>query len=416
VALDGAARAVEFRCGFTCEPLHKGCVCPMGRWRADLGGAQARVLELTLPKDAWSGGAGMREVIVRRAGTTDVAPTHLAEADLDGDGSHELLLAADTGEIVCLAADGRELWRRTLGGPVTALRCLDLGEAALAILAATREARLYRLSATGEVAWTVDFLPLAAENGDLPTAYSLSRWTGSDGKPEIVCGNYNACSFVTPDGSRMRYCRANGAFETMLLPDGLDLTGDGVEDQLAYNVWSSLSVIDGAQRKNVGYRGAPGGEGLRFDWYRRNAGEALLLIAAENGVGVTNAGAGEYLWRQDIAPLSGCGVGEFLGGEAGQVVVVTKRDGFLVAISESGEVIRRTPVGGPLDCMAVVRLPGGADVPVASTDSELIAFDTGLRRWEVVAQGPATRLVALAEPGTFAALRPTGAVDVFRLN
>ncbi|MBM3498209.1 MAG: hypothetical protein FJX74_06015 [Armatimonadetes bacterium] len=414
LTLDGVAREVEFACGFTYEPLHKGVVCPMGRWRAELGGAEAREVELTLPRDAWPGGAGMRELMARRAGTNDVAPTHLAEGDLDGDGPAELLLAADTGEVVCLSADGRERWRRTLGGPVTALECVDLGEATPALLATTREALLYRLTPEGEVAWIADFIGEAQENGDLPTGYSIGRWIDRDGQPEILCGNYNACSFVTPDGARVEYCRANGAFETMMLPDGLDLNDDGIEDQLLYNVWQSLSVIDGAQRKNVGSRSAPGGEGLLFEWWRRDPAEPLALIAAESGIGLMNAKTGEFRWRRNIPPLSGAAVGDF-GGELGRVAVVTKRDGFVLAFSEAGEMVRRVRVDGLLDCATVVTLPDGAQRLVASTDTELVFFDAELSNPVSTADGPAVRLAALSEPGTFAALRPTARVDVYRL-
>jgi len=414
IVLDDVAREVEFACGYTYEPLHKGVVCPMGRWRAELGGAEARLIEVVLPKEAWPGGAGMREVILRRAGTNEVAPTHAAEGDIDGDGAPELLLAADTGEIVCLASDGTERWRRTLGGPVTALECVDVGEAAPAILATTREALLYRLTAEGAVAWTADFIGEAQENGDLPTGYSIARWVDRDGKPEILCGNYNACSFVTPDGSRVEYCRAHGAFETMMLPDGLDLNDDGIEDQLLYNVWQSLSVIDGAQRKTVDYRVAPGGEGLLFRWWRKDSAEPLALIAAENGVGLMNAKTGEFRWRRNISPLSGAATGDF-SGEFGPVAVVAKRDGFLLVFSEAGEIVRRTRVEEMLDCAAAVRTADGTLRLVAATDSRIILFDADLGNPVEVAPGTATKLVALTEAGTFAALRPSGTVDVFRL-
>jgi len=415
ISLDGKAQPAEFACGFTYEPLHKGVVCPMGRWRANLAGAQAREVEVILPKDAWPGGAGIREVIVRRAGTNEVAPTHLCEADVDADGKPELLLAADTGEVVCVAADGKERWRRTLGGPITALECIDLGEGAPALLATTREARLYRLTPTGEVAWVADFILEANENGDLPTAYSISKWIDRDGKPEIVCGNYNACSFVTPDGSRVQYCRANGAFETMMLPEGIDLNGDGIDDQLLYNVWQSLSVIDGAQRKNVGYRSAPGGEGLLFTWWRKDPGEPLALIAAENGVGLMNAKTGEFRWRRNISPLSACATGDF-GGEIGRVAVVAKRDGFVLAFNEAGEIVRSTRVDGLLECATVASLADGSQRLVAATDSRIVLFDADLRDSVETAQGTATKLVALSPPGTFAALRPAASVDVLRLR
>lgn len=413
--LDGTPREVEFVPGFTYEPLHKGVVCPMGRWRVDLGGIQARHVQILLPKHAWPGGAGIREVIVRRAGTNEVTPTHAEEADIDGDADAELLLAADSGEVVCLSSSGTEEWRQTLGGPITALECLDFGEGRPAILAATREARLYRLTAGGGIAWVADFIHMTQENGDLPTAYSIGHWTDRNGRPEIVCGNYNACSFVTPDGAGVEYCRAAGAFETMLLPEAMDLNEDGVEDQLLYNVWHSISVIDGAQRKSLGYRSAPGGEGLCMEWWSRNPSEPLLLIAAESGVGLMNAKTGQYRWLREISPLSGCVIGDF-GRDIGRVGVVTKRDGFVLAFNEAGDIVRRTRIEEMIDCAAAVELPDGSLRLVMGTERGIIAFDRELRDPVLIAPGTARKLLASSRPGTLIVLRPTATVDVLGLR
>jgi hypothetical protein len=386
----------------------------MTRWRAALGNSEARQIELVLPKEAWAGGAGMRELIVRRTGTSDVTPVFARQADVNGDGSPELILAADTGEVCCLTAEGKELWRRSLPAPPTALECVNLGDGPPAVLAATREARLYRLTPAGEIAWMADFLPLAKENGDLPIAYSISSWVNRDGKREIVCGNYNAVSFITPDGSRLEYCRAGGAFETMLLPEALDLTGDGVPDQLAFNVWASLSVIDGAQRKTVGYRAAPQGEGLCFEWWDKNPEKPLLVVAAENGVGLMDARSGQYVWRKDISPLSGCVIGDF-GGDLGRAVVVAKRDGFVLAFSGAGELLRRTMVGEEIECACAVRAAEGVSRLVAATGERIVLFGPDLRRAVPLASGTATRLLPLQETGAFAALRPRVVAEGLRL-
>jgi hypothetical protein len=248
----------------------------------------------------------------------------------------------------------------------------------------------------------------------LPTAYSIGTWTDREGRLEIVCGNYNACSFVSTDGSRVEYCRAGGAFETMMLIDAIDLTGDGIEDQLLFNVWGSASIIDGAQRKSVGGRSVPRGAGLCFEWWREDADEPLLAVGAENGVGLLNARTGEYRWRHGLSPVSGCAIGDF-GGDLGRVVVVAKREGFILAFNESGDLVRRAQVDGMIESVAVVPGNGGRDRLVAATDEHIVLFDAELNASAPIADGTATQLLALQQTGTFAALRPRAAVDVLRL-
>jgi len=416
LVLDGTPRSVAFSSGYTCEPLHKGCVLAMGRWRARVGDASARDVEIGLPATEWPADSGFREVIVRRVGASGTAPTHACCADINGDGRDEVVVATDTGEVDCLRDDGTPVWRRYLMAPVTALECLDLGDGEPAVLVTTREANLHRFKANGDEAWEVSFLSLANENSDLPTAYSIGQWLRPDGEPEIVCGNYNACSLVRRDGSDMSYCRAAGAFETMLLPRGVDLNGDGVQDQLLYNVWQSGTVVDGASRKATAYRSLPGGDGLYLGPMPGDPDPHRVLVAAENGVGLMDAATGQYVWRRDVAPLTGCVVGRFPAVAEGLLVVVTKRDGFVLVFSADGELLRKTPTDDLLMSAAVVPGADGGDILVAASEGRVIAFDADLRTYGEVAPVSASRLMPTGDPGTFMALGTRGSVEAFRLR
>jgi hypothetical protein len=68
-----------------------------------------------------------------------------------------------------------------------------------------------------------------------------------------------------------------------------------------------------------------------------------------------------------------------------------------------------------IECAATVRL-GSRDRLVAATEDRVVLFDAELRTCVPIADGTATQVLPLQEPGSFAALRPEVAVDVFRLS
>jgi len=107
-------------------------------------------------------------------------------------------------------------------------------------------------------------------------------------------------------------------------------------------------------------------------------------------------------------------IGDF-GGDLGRAVVVAKRDGFVLAFSGAGELLRRTMVGEEIECACAVRAAEGVSRLVAATGERIVLFGPDLRRAVPLASGTATRLLPLQETGAFAALRPRVAAEGLRL-
>jgi len=335
---DTRSQQAIFRAGFTIEPLHKGSVCAMGRWRLMGLKGKARYVRLVFPP----GPIALREVFIRRNRGTELRFGPSLASDLDGDGREEAILTTDTGEMAVIGEEGSRRWGYRFAGPVTCLAAgaLEPGHPQK-LLVGTWEARLYCFSPQGHLEWVTDFTSLG---GDLPVPFSIGL-TGpkADGRRSIIVGNYARVSFVSPDGHLLSHSFAHGAFETMVLTDGMDLTGDGVGETLLYNVWGSLSLVDHAKRAVVGYIECPRGEGLLFRKRADAPGSGpAVLVASDNGIGLLRLASGRYDWQKSLNPLS-CAATADIDGE--EEILLGRRDGWLLLLSADGQVKNKAMIG-----------------------------------------------------------------------
>ncbi|UCH35828.1 MAG: PQQ-binding-like beta-propeller repeat protein, partial [Armatimonadota bacterium] len=396
---DVRGQEVTFAPGFTIEPLHKGTVFAMGRWRAAGMNERARYVRLRLDGDAGRG-VTMREVFIRAAGTNEARFGSAEVGDLDGDGQDELIVTTDACELVVVGAEGQERWRKSFAGAVTCARVVELAEASRVLLVGTWEARLYCFDADGIELWRTDFLPLG---GDLPVPFSVAVWQPeADSPPQIIVGNYARVSFLDAAGRMLSHNFAYGSHETMTLAPGFDVTGDGVDDAILYNPWATLSVVDGAKREVVRWLPAPAGEGLALElWDDRGAADPRALVASENGLGMLRLKSGRYDWRADVTPLT-CVAGADLDGDGAREIVVGKRGGFLLVYSEAGELRQRVLLGEAVMALQVIELAGRE---AGGTAGLLVATDEALRMFEAGADG------ADGAPGPNLSLQERGVVS-----
>lgn len=353
-----------FHPGYTIEPLHKGTVYAMGRWRTDELKQGGRYVRILFPP----GRVALREVYIRRSNGTEARFGPTLIADLDGDGQEEAVITADTGELAVLGRDGQKRWGHKFSGPVTCLKAAPLSPGAAALLVGTWEARLYCFLPDGRQQWMTDFSGLA---GDLPVPFSICLGEpGATGKRDIIVGNYARVSFVTADGQLLGHSFAYGAFETMALAPGVDLTGDGVADAILYNVWATLSVVDAAKRIVARAIPCPRGEGLAFQrWSSAVESDPRILIASDNGLGVVRAVSGKYDWQVELSPLSCVQLAD-PEGDGTEEVFVGRRDGWLLSLSDKGEVRSKALLGDEVASLAV-----SANCLWVATGTEIYVLD-----------------------------------------
>ncbi len=111
--------------------------------------------------------------------TFDRNPKSPAAADLDGDGSPEIVVGSDTGELLLIDARGRVQWKYSTRGARTNGLCLTTPMIVdRKILFAADDGFTYVLSARGELLWKHD----NAMRGAVPGQPPNSMWPSTDGK------------------------------------------------------------------------------------------------------------------------------------------------------------------------------------------------------------------------------------------
>lgn len=344
---DIRARELTFTSDCTFEGLHKGSVFPTLRWSCADVGERARYLRLTFPAATWAPLA-MNELSVRPDGDVGTRVVGMIARDVTGDGSADILAWSDRGELVALTIAGDELWRRTMGGYITAVECYpDLTHDGPRVLVTTREARLYCLDSAGAEVWKTDFLSSAKMNTDLPTAYSIGLIHDREGRPVIVTGNYNLASFVSPSGELLKYRRLPAAYQTLTLSRGGDFNGDGLEEILSSEVWGCLSLLS-ADMETVTPLRLPRGRGILLETLEPPTSErAKAVICTENGAGILDLKTLKYDWLHGVQPVSDCAVGD-IDGDGRPEVALAKEDGYVIVYREDGALLRSVLVGEPV--------------------------------------------------------------------
>ncbi|MGC9318014.1 MAG: FG-GAP repeat domain-containing protein, partial [Armatimonadota bacterium] len=152
--------------------------------------------------------------------------TALTEAELDGDGEAEWLVAGAEG-VTAVGRDGTRLWQFATERPCISLDAGDLsGDGRAEVVAGCEDTNVYALSAAGEELWRFECKAGTASlvREPAPEMVRIADLQG-DGTPEIVVGaNFTHC--LTPSGEVLweRYLRFSrgricGDFNTGLIAD-----------------------------------------------------------------------------------------------------------------------------------------------------------------------------------------------------
>jgi hypothetical protein len=349
---------LKWRSSYQAEQAHKAEFFPFGMFTVEGLKQKARQMRLTFDQ-----GFTAKEITLRRSRPGDTRLQKMVVTDLRGDGTPELLVSSSQNELVALALDGKELWRQRFRGPINCVHAAALGTGPEeTVLVGTLESWVYAFSAEGKELWRADTLFLG---GDCVGPFSLATWRPQQGGPlEIIVGNYDRCSFFSTTGERLGWSMAAGAFETMTLAPGLDLNDDGGEDALMFNNWRAISFIDGAQRKMTKAYGAPGGWGICFDCLDPSPQDPLALVVADMGAqvfhmkGGPGRSAGQVVFALDSFPISSCAWGD-VNGDGRPEIILGKRDGFVLALSEMGELLKRVAIGEPVLDLVLLPAAGG---------------------------------------------------------
>ena len=379
------------------------------------GGGRARQVCLTLPK-----GVSVREVEIL---STKEEAAHISEmrtCDLiAGDGRTELLCRTRDNQVVLLSEDGKLLWRQDFEHNLLTVAVLDLDESGKSdLFAVDAGAMLWRFGPDGKQKQQIE---LVTKKEGYPNffrsnrAYSLGVWKPrKDAKPNLIMGTYQCIAWITPDGEIVTYPEVEKfnahvhsnyyvwrglVYWDRALPRGLDVNGDGVEDQVFLSRgWAAIPTLmffNGKSLDVIVEHKFRNGRTLGLELVEL-AGAKRILAANELGLGLYTL-KGEELW----AVRFGTPAADYAVTDEG--IIVAKRDGMVVRLSKDGKVTHRCLLTPELRSVAV-----GTQVLVAGDDG-LFCMDRDLGNVSLSPLRPRL-LVSTAKGGIAAALEDGGVV------
>jgi len=309
---------------------------------------------------------------------TEIPPLrHVLLADINQDGANEVLLINAANELVLLAHDGAEIWRKELPHEVTHLSCHDLdGTGQVSLCLGLLGGELWILNAAGERRLIV---PLATQFqqrtdaffGWFNTIHSMNVWhRDAAGKAWLVIGGYAILVFLDPSGQIVGHSFADGPWLTDML--NVPQTGDlwvrcGWNHGVFFYEGNSTSEPSG---ETVIFGGVAqpmfrplrrvipfvNGKSRAFEWLP-GAPYTQILAVAENGVGVFSTETRDWRWKIEGGTQVSAGVASSCTPDGSLEIVVGGADGFIAAFQpDDGQPVRRWYAGAPV--VGLVVLPG----------------------------------------------------------
>ena len=329
------------------------------------------------------------EVIFRRGGTQHARPRWLQVADLDGDGTSEIVATTDLEQICVFSADGKRLWSAMLEGWVSSVLLEDLEtDGTLEVIASTFDSNIYAFDATGKQRWRWHRDIGLSEFG------GAGLWKrDADGRAQVFGASYIGLVSVDADGKMVAAPDVGGVRMDAVLPVGVDMTGDGVDDQVEHGYFTNnVFVLDGSAMQQAKSIGVPAGPALGLRLIEQKEGVTKVLCVTTGGVTmvhvteprikaggpVVDASGGEKQasvtavspeveapWSYAIGPVNAFAlIGQ--EGNATPLIAIGKRDGMLMLLDADGRLTGHTVMAGDIRGLAAVGKGDSARLAVAT--------------------------------------------------
>jgi hypothetical protein len=313
-------------------------------------------------------------------------------ADIDGDGSSELLLARTDSTLECRDADGSTRWlyqpeTQTATNTALFIRSnpalytfvIDRGDGEKTVCVATGDQRLHGLTPDGELKWM--FWSYAGLFG-IHGLYDID----GDGAPEIVGGNPDVSStdslyFLNPEGHRLRD-DGHASYLHRVLNDGwgstlssmaiADVNDDGRDEIVFGTGRASLYLIQPTMEDDGRIAQHKLGDDVRGTEIIRDAdGTPLIVTGATSEFVTAFEGSGAKRWATAVGGPVVEMTSAVIGGE--EMIVAVLGDGEVRVLSADGEIAWYGEIGWRPTALAVT----GGDQPlivVADVDGHVTAL------------------------------------------
>ena len=245
----------------------------------------------------------------------------LFTSDLNGDGRREVIALTRDNQLVVLNDEGEKLWEYTFRHRVISLEALDVnGDGQREILACDAASYLYRFAPDGSLEGKMHLSTSEDFYKDFfrfNRAYSMGVWQpGPDEPPALILGTYQSIAWITsggqiiwrPPGEEFKLPTQSGylwrglVYWEKVLPNGIDLNGDGTMDQVFMSYgWGgarpSVIFFDGARRDAMAEYEIPNGRPIGLKVIRLPDGHRAILAINEFHLGLYSTEGAKELWR-----------------------------------------------------------------------------------------------------------------------
>jgi hypothetical protein len=337
----------------------------------------------------------------------------LFTSDLNGDGRREVIALTKDNQLVVLNDEGEKLWEYTFRHKVISLEALDVDEDGLReILACDAASYLYRFAPDGSLEGKMHLSTSEDFYEDFfrfNRAYSMGLWHPQTGElPALILGTYQSIAWITsddqiiwrPSGEEFKLPTQSGylwhglVYWEKVLPNGIDLNGDGTEDQafMSYG-WGgarpSVIFFDGARRDAMAEYGIPNGRPIGLEVIHLPDGHRAILAINEFHLGLYSTEGAKELWRVRFDTPAAAYAVVYEGNHP--IIYVAKRDGLVMSFDMNGRVIGRRLLSPELTALAPIRIGSSTYLMVASNRGITI-LSTALRITASYRWGGASKL------------------------
>jgi len=258
--------------------------------------------------------------------------TSPAVADLDNDGTLEVVVGSYDTHIYCILGDGGFEWKYKTGGAVTASPVTaDLdGDGKLEVVVGSADGAVYVLDSTGAHRWHFD------TGGPISATAALGDVDG-DGVPDIVVGSEDNHVYVLEARGILLWKHELGG-DVLAPPLIVDVDGDGGNEVVLGADDGTLTVLDGLTQEvewtvtgEGRFRTAPVAADLDGD------GSLEVLVGSDEGVvtAIASDGSTHWTFRTQGAVTTAPMLAD-LDGERSLEVLVGSAEGGLYIIDAKG--------------------------------------------------------------------------------
>ncbi len=358
--------------------------------------------------------------------------TVLRAADLDGDGTDEVIAGGEDGTLQVLGADGRLRWSHRFAAKVNDACAVDLdGDGRAEVVAGVEDERVHAISAPGKTMWSHHFEPYRQSKAHARVVHAADF--DRDGTPEVAVGCANSYFYVLDNHGKLRVDADGSRWEMKTYHqasaiDTSDVDGDGHLELLAGCTYFARYIVSFHKRRWQRYGALSGcisgcgsiatsdvdGDGhaeaifadmdgriaaaekgepykAKVVWERFVGDDEItrvcagdldgdnkpdLLAASRSGfVARLSATDGKVAWlRYGQGDMTDVAMADVVG-DAGREAIAANLDGCVYVHDATGKPAARRQLDGPVRRLATARVKGEArSLIVAAVGEKLVAI------------------------------------------